>query len=86
MLALPSNPDSYELSFRFFFFSNWLKFFIVWNTDVPSYELEPNMPTWRLCDILVIPMAFPAFACPFRSMAIWYIETCLSQREREFAY
>ena len=45
MLALPSNPDSYELSFRFFFFSNWLKFLIVWNTDVPSYEFEPNMPT-----------------------------------------
>ena len=63
MLALPSNPDSYELGIRFFFFfaeifDRW------WNTDVPSYEYEPNMPSSinaRLCDILIIPMAFPAF-------------------------
>ena len=29
MLALPSNPDSYELSIRFFFFLKLLKFLIV---------------------------------------------------------
>ena len=45
MLALPSNPDSYELGIRFFFF--FAEFFYIFQMKhwCSFDELESNMPT-----------------------------------------
>ena len=70
MLALPSNPDSYELSIRFFFFLKLLKFLIVNET-----RMFLRMSLSRTCqlNVCVIFLLFQWPSLPFSLSFYGYV-------------
>ena len=82
MLALPSNPDSYELNIRFFFFLKLLKFLIVNET-----WMFVRMSLSRTCQLnvcvifLLFQWQFPAFV-PF---VLWPVCDKLEHALKSFA-
>ena len=85
MLALPSNPDSYELSIPFCFFLKLLKFFIVNET-----RMFLRMSLSRICQLNVC-VIFLLFQWPSLPLSLLFYENLwlcdkLEHALKSFAY